>query len=100
MQRINSSIAANWLGEQLTNAKLRLVKKYNNMLAHMHMVYACLGGQTYLCALLQLSLSFAQARFIEFMIRFLVNKLVFIKITVPFIKLQGFSSLSPIVLII
>lgn len=98
MQRINSSIAANWLGEQLTNARLRLVKKYNNMLAHMHMVYACLGGQTYLCALL--SLSFAQARFIEFIIRFVVNKLVFIKITVPFIKLQGFSSLSPIVLII
>lgn len=47
-------------------------------------------------ALSLVCLKLAKARFIEFSIRFVVKKNSYIKITRPFIKLQGFSSLSPI----
>ena len=98
MQRINSFAGVTWLDDQLTNEKLRIVKNIDCMLMHVHEVYVT-WGQVFVIAYLRALMS-PFTRFFE-MYRVHCqscgkNDLIFIKITTPFIKLQGFSSLSPI----
>ena len=98
MQRINSFAGVTWLDDQLTNEKLRIVKNIDCILMHVQEVYVGVKYYIYdsLSKRADVSLYSIFRDVSSSLSELWQNYLIFIKITTPFIKLQGFSSLSPI----